>query len=81
MIRDSEIPCGFNPAVPARLTPAILRQVADTLAALAPDVVLVKNALGNLAIIATDDGSFVGWVDMRIGEVTVHGEVVFEGVS
>jgi len=33
----------------------------------APDAVLIKNHVGNLAI--ERDGDYVGWVDLRTGEV------------
>jgi hypothetical protein len=35
------------------------------------DVVLVKNQVGNLAIVDADDYQ-VGWVDLRTGEVTCY---------
>lgn len=80
MIGEDEIPCGFNPAVPARLTPALLRAAADFVETHSPDAVLVKNTAGNLAIVAPDD-EFLGWIDLRLGEVSYRDGPTLEGAS
>lgn len=78
MIGDGDIPCGFNPAVPARLTPALLRAAVDVIEARYPDALLVKNQVGNLAVVSRGD-EFLGFVDLRIGEVMLDGETVVDG--
>jgi len=50
------------------MTPAQLLAGAQEVAGRAPDAVLVKNQVGNLAIVR--DGEMIGWLDLRYG--TVH---------
>jgi hypothetical protein len=50
------------------MTPAQLLAGAQEIAERAPDAVLAKNRVGNLAILR--DGEMVGWIDLRYG--TVH---------
>jgi len=51
------------------MTPAQLLVGAQEVAVRAPDAVLVKNQVGNLAIGAADS-EMIGWLDLRYG--TVH---------
>lgn len=53
------------------MTPAQLLAGAQEIAGRAPDAVLVKNDVGNLAIVR--DGEYAGWLDLRYG--TVHWDV------
>lgn len=46
--------------------PAAVQHIADTLG---PDVLLVKNQVGNLAIMK--DGEYHGYVDLMFGEVDI----------
>ena len=48
------------------MTPAQLLAGAQAVADRAPDAVLVKNQVGNLAIVR--DGENIGWLDLRYGE-------------
>jgi hypothetical protein len=48
------------------MTPAQLLAGAQAVADRAPDAVLVKNQVGNLAIVR--DGEMIGWLDLRYGE-------------
>lgn len=80
MIREGDIPCGFNPAVPARLTPALLRAAVDVVQARYPDALLMKNMAGNLAVMTPDD-VFRGYIDLRTGELWLEGETVLDGAS
>jgi hypothetical protein len=50
------------------MTPAQLLAGAQAVMDRAPDAELVKNALGNLAIM--QDGQMTGWLDLRYG--TAH---------
>jgi hypothetical protein len=52
------------------MTPAQLLAGAQAVAARAPDAVLIKNQVGNLAIVR--DGEHIGYLDLRYG--TVHFE-------
>ncbi len=47
-----------------------LREVADTF----PDIRLVKNPVGNLAIVSADR-HYLGYVDLHTGEVVKLGQV------
>ncbi|WP_280201280.1 hypothetical protein [Nocardia cyriacigeorgica] len=49
------------------VTPQQLREMADAVAERFPSAVLVKNQVGNLAIL--DDGEYVGSLDLRFGGV------------
>lgn len=51
------------------LTPQELLTAAQQLVAEIPNATLVKNEVGNLAII--DEGAYLGWVDLRTGEVEI----------
>lgn len=51
------------------LTPQELLAAAQQLVAEVPNAALVKNEVGNLAII--DEGAYIGWVDLRSGEVEI----------
>jgi hypothetical protein len=51
------------------LTPQELLVAAQQLVAEVPNATLVKNEVGNLAII--DGGACIGWVDLRSGEVEI----------
>ena len=50
------------------MTPAQLLAAAQEVATQAPDAVLVKNAVGNLAIF--QDDVMIGYLDLRYGEVS-----------
>ena len=47
------------------MTPAQLLAGAQAIAARAPDAELVKNEVGNLAIVRA--GEMIGWLDLRYG--------------
>jgi hypothetical protein len=49
------------------MTPAQLLAGAQEVAERFPDAELVKNDLGNLAIV--DSGEYAGFIDLRTGEV------------
>lgn len=49
------------------LTPALLLQAAQEITRLRPESTLVKNEVGNLAVV--DGGEYVGFIDLRTGEV------------
>lgn len=49
------------------MTPAQLLAGAQAVAERWPDAVLVKNEVGNLAIVS--GGEFAGYLDLRTGEV------------
>jgi hypothetical protein len=51
------------------MTPPQLLSAAQTVIDRAPDAELVKNEVGNLAIVSTA-GEYLGFVDLRNGEVT-----------
>lgn len=51
------------------LTPQELLAAAQRVVDEAPNAALVKNEVGNLAIV--DEGTFIGWVDLRTGEVEI----------
>ncbi|HEY9413626.1 MAG TPA: hypothetical protein VIQ30_02600 [Pseudonocardia sp.] len=51
------------------LTPQELLAAAQRLVAEVPNASLVKNEVGNLAII--DGDAYIGWVDLRTGEVEI----------
>lgn len=51
------------------MTPRQLLDAATQLVQECPDAELIKNQIGNLAI--ERDGEYLGWVDMRTGEVTL----------
>lgn len=50
------------------MTPQDLLRAAQEVADRTPDARLVKNEVGNLAIMDAEMG-FVGWIDLRYGEV------------
>lgn len=50
------------------MTPQQLLAAAQTVVERAPDAELVKNKVGNLAIVNTD-GNYIGWVNLRYGTV------------
>lgn len=50
------------------MTPQRLVEIAQEVAARTPDAELVKNGVGNLAILDSE-GEFIGWIDLRYGEV------------
>jgi hypothetical protein len=52
------------------MTVAGLLSAAQAVAELVPDAELVKNQVGNLAILARD-GDYLGWIDLRTGIVTL----------
>lgn len=54
------------------LSPEQLLRVAQYLVKRHPDVILVKNAVGNLAMV--DHGEYIGYVDLTEGKVNVDGE-------
>ena len=49
------------------MTPQELLSAAHTVLARWPEAELVKNGVGNLSIL--DDGAYVGWINLRDGEV------------
>lgn len=61
------------------LTPALLLQAAQEIVRRRPQSTLVKNDVGNLAVI--DDGEYVGFIDLRTGEVDLSWAVPTEEAS
>lgn len=51
----------------------LVRMGAEVTAA-CPEHTLVKNAVGNLAIMV--DGDYVGWLDLNSGEVNLGGVLI-----
>lgn len=49
------------------ITPMQLRDLAAECASRWPTAELVKNSLGNLAVMV--DGEYVGWLDLRTAEI------------
>lgn len=49
------------------MSPGQMLEAAQMLVERVPDCRLVKNEVGNLAIVRGDE--FIGWVDLRSGEV------------
>ena len=54
------------------MTPAQLLAGAQAIADRAPDAELVKNEVGNLAIVR--DGMMIGWLDLRDGTPHFDGD-------
>jgi hypothetical protein len=53
------------------MTPQQFLNAAEYVAEHMPDAVLVKNQVGNLAIVDVEDFQ-LGWVDLRTGEVRCY---------
>ncbi len=56
------------------LTPAQLLQTAGELVQRCPTATLAKNEVGNLAIVNREAGEYLGFVNLRTGEVELFEE-------